>query len=327
MINFAGDMPNSYSTQKQKISDMKKFLLFICFMLLGAGVAEAQELVVTKFEQNSSALNAVTNKRYDNTKEVAGVVRVAIAADKKINVTFDGRVVGDVVKDSKTGRYIVYLAKGTRFMIVSAEGYLPKKITFAELAGEPNEKGEIINAEGIKRIESLATYDLDLIDPNHDKIRAIIMPQISIPLKSKDGFNGAYGLMVGFVKKSGAFLRVKSDFNFFSTDAVCDTEGLIDGKMPWYTGKSEVKRWAVTAGYVQRIIKPLYLYAGVGYGQRVLAWERLDGSLVEYEDASYKGIEAEIGAMVRFGVVSVSAGVQTNSFKHTEINVGVGVMF
>lgn len=283
-------------------------------MLLGAGMAEAQELVVKKFEQNALATDAVTHKRYDGNKEPAAVIRVSVVSD---NVTFDNYVIydqdGTVKKDPKTGRYNVYVAKDSRFLVVNAEGYVPMKVTFADF--------------GITKTESLATYDLVLIDPNKDKIRAIIMPQISIPLKSKDGFNGAYGLMVGFVKKSGAFLRVKSDFNFFSTDAVCDTEGLIDGKMPWYTGKSEVKRWAITAGYVQRIIKPLYLYAGVGYGQRVLAWERLDGSLVEYEDATYKGVEAEIGAMVRFGVVSVSAGVQTNSFKHTEINVGVGVMF
>lgn len=290
-------------------------------MLLGAGMAEAQELVVTKFEQNALATDAATHKRYDNNNNVAGVVRVAVASD---NVTFEGDILfdenGTVKKDAHTGCYNVYLAKNSRYLKISVEGYVPMNIKFAELDSS-------INVGGITKIESQATYDLVLVDPNKDKIRAIIMPQISIPLKSKDGFNGAYGLMVGFVKKSGAFLRVKSDFNFFSTDAVCDTEGLIDGKMPWYTGKSEVKRWAITAGYVQRIIKPLYLYAGVGYGQRVLAWERLDGSLVEYEDATYKGVEAEIGAMVRFGVVSVSAGVQTNSFKHTEINVGVGVMF
>lgn len=313
--------PIVQTTQKQKNRDMKKILLFISLLFLGVSVAEAQELVVTKFEQNNAALNAVTHKRYDNNNNAAGVVRVAVASD---NVTFEGDILfdedGSVKKDPKTSCYNVYLAKNSRYLKISVEGYVPMNIKFAEL-------DSAINVGGITKIESLATYDLVLVDPNQDKVRAIIMPQISIPFKSKNGFNGAYGLMVGFVKKSGAFLRVKSDFNFFSTDGVCDTEGLVDGKMPWYTGKSEVKRWAITAGYVQRILKPFYLYAGVGYGQRVLAWERLDGSLVEYKDASYKGIEAEIGAMVRFGVVSVSAGVQTNSFKHTEVNVGVGVMF
>ena len=41
----------------------------------------------------------------------------------------------------------------------------------------------------------------------------------------------------------------------------------------------------------------------------------------------YKGIEAELGVMGRFGIFALSAGVQTNSFKYMEFNVGVGVMF
>ena len=179
------------------------------------------------------------------------------------------------------------------------------------------------DAPDILNIDVFADYQAeDLLLPAKERTRAIIMPQYSFGKNQ-----GAYGLMVGFVKKHGAFLRAKSDFSFISTHGACDENGLIDGHMPWYTGKSAKKRWAVTAGYVARVAKPLYLYGGVGYGQRVLAWERQDGSYVEYQENTYKGIEAELGVMGRFGIFALSAGVQTNSFKYMEFNVGVGVMF
>lgn len=284
---------------------MKKLLLILAFALMAVGVG-AQELIVkSPLQADPSDIYARNHVRTaPNTGEAGAVIKVAIPSKK---VSFSSSwILGDVY--TRAGEYIVHVAKGTKKITVVVEGCLPYELNFAD--------------HGVEAAQSKTTYKIRLQLPDKERTRALIMPQYSI---GKD--QGSYGLMVGFVKKHGAFLRAKSDFNFISTSAACAEDGLIDGRMPWYTGKSEKKRWAITAGYVARVAKPLYVYGGLGYGERVLAWERQDGSLVEYENASYKGLEAEVGLIARFGIFALSAGVQTNSFKYMEFNVGVGVLF
>ena len=272
-------------------------------MLITLGI-RAQELTVkSELALEPTAMAAKIHPRYDLNGNAAAVILVDVASDKaKFPTSWK---LGEV--ERKGGHYVVYVAPGIKKLPVEVEGCLPFEYD--------------IKASGVK-LESFRTYSLRLLLPAKERTRAIIMPQYSFGKNQ-----GAYGLMVGFVKKHGAFPRAKSDFSFISTHGACDENGLIDGHMPWYTGKSAKKRWAVTAGYVARVAKPLYLYGGVGYGQRVLAWERQDGSYVEYQENTYKGIEAELGVMGRFGIFALSAGVQTNSFKYMEFNVGVGVMF
>jgi len=78
---------------------------------------------------------------------------------------------------------------------------------------------------------------------------------------------------------------------------------------------------------LQRLYKPLYLYAGAGYGTKILGWEMQGGEWAENVDESYKGIEAELGGIYRIKNIALSAGVQTNSFKYWEATLGVGIMF
>ncbi len=272
-------------------------------MAFGAG---AQELtVVSPMTQDGPNITAKKmNRRTPNTDEVCALVLVRLASKK---VTFiNDYIVGEVgVNDA--GEYMVFMAPGARRLKILVKGCIPFEYTFPE------------------KLKTQSVYKMTLGLP--DMTKAIIMPQYSIPTYSQGSLHGSYGLMVGFVKKHGAFLRAKSDFNFIKTSGECDASGLMGGRLPWYTGETERSRWAVTAGYVARVVKPLYVYGGVGYGQRVIAREQMDGTLVECSDVTHKGIEAEIGVIGRIGVFALSAGVQTNSFKYMEINVGVGVMF
>ena len=85
---------------------------------------------------------------------------------------------------------------------------------------------------------------------------------------------------------------------------------------------------------MRRVAKPLYLYAGVGYGYKKLAWEMAEGESgtnsdlwAENTDESYSGVEADLGLVLRTGNVAFTAGVQSNSFKYFEATVGIGIMF
>lgn len=140
----------------------------------------------------------------------------------------------------------------------------------------------------------------------------------------------SYGLMIGAMKRTGGYLKVKYSFSKVSSDSFeCDDEGVSkeDGQERWYTGRTQKSRMAVTGGVVQQVWQPVYLYAGVGYGNRTQVWETVSGSWGKNKDHSFSGVEAEIGGIVALGHVVFSLGMQTNSFKYLEGNVGVGVIF
>lgn len=141
----------------------------------------------------------------------------------------------------------------------------------------------------------------------------------------------SFGAMVGMVETNGAYLRFRSDFGSASADLECDDSGSLTSGgtgLPYYKeGATSKSRMSVTAGYLRRLAKPLYLYVGAGYGSRTLAWETIDGELVKNTDHSASGIAGEIGAIGRFGKFALSAGYQTVSFKYHEASLGIGFMF
>lgn len=140
----------------------------------------------------------------------------------------------------------------------------------------------------------------------------------------------SFGAMVGIVSKNGAYLRFRSDFGSASTELECDDTGaLANGTgTPYYKeGVTTKARMSITAGYLRQIIKPLYAYIGAGYGNRVLAWETIDGELVKNTDHSATGVAAELGAIGRLGQFAVSVGFQTVNFKYHELSAGIGFFF
>ena len=130
----------------------------------------------------------------------------------------------------------------------------------------------------------------------------------------------SFGAMVGIVSKNGAYLRFRSDFGSASTELECDDTGaLANGTgTPYYKeGVTNKARMSITAGYLRQIIKPLYAYIGAGYGNRVLAWETIDGELVKNTDHSATGVAAELGAIGRLGQFAVSVGFQPSTSNTT----------
>ena len=140
----------------------------------------------------------------------------------------------------------------------------------------------------------------------------------------------SFGAMVGIVSKNGAYLRFRSDFGSASTELECDDTGaLANGTgTPYYKeGVTTKARMSITAGYLRQIIKPLYAYIGAGYGNRILAWETIDGELVKNTDHSTTGVAAELGAIGRLGQFAVSVGFQTVNFKYHELSAVIGFFF
>ena len=141
----------------------------------------------------------------------------------------------------------------------------------------------------------------------------------------------SYGGMICFVRKNGAYVKFRSDFGSASADLECDDSGALtsggEGTPYYKEGVTQKARLSVTAGYLRQLWKPVYLYAGAGYGSRTLAWETVEGELVKNTDHSAVGVAAELGVIGRLGKFALSVGFHTVNFKHHEVTVGVGIIF
>ena len=158
-----------------------------------------------------------------------------------------------------------------------------------------------------------------------ERPRVMVMPVMGFRTSQM-----SYGLMVAAMRRTGGYIKAKYSFsNTPSDDFECNDVWMSgeDGEVQWYTGKTEKSRLSVTGGIVQRLWKPFYLYAGVGYGTRTLVWETVGGKWGKNKDHSLEGVEAEIGGILSAGPMVFSLGLQTNSFKYLEGNLGIGVIF
>ena len=287
----------------------QRLLLLGFFLLLCAGLAQAQELKVSAFQRMDRDLLARTQERLDLNDVPCAIVRVSVANAK--NYTFEGNVIGDVIY--KPGEALVYMAQGSRNITIKSDEFGSLKYEFTQ------------------KLEKQVVYKLALLleTPDSKKTRTMVMPIAGI------GSTISYGLMVGVVKKWGWYLKAKYDFKSQETEAKCTSLGTNPQGTPmWFTGETASSRMAITTGVMRRIAKPLYLYVGAGYGYKKLAWEMAQGEVgtssdkwAENTDETFTGVEADLGLVLRTGNVAFTAGLQSNSFKYFEATVGIGIMF
>lgn len=283
---------------------MKTKIFFTVVSLIFVCTLSAQEIRVKSFQQLERDLTARTQERLDLNNNPCSVIKIVSSGT---GFSFEGNVIGEPTE--KKGETLIYVTEGT------------KRLTIR------HEKFGVLRYDLPERVKKQAVYELSLklIEDKNNKIRTLVMPTIGI---NPEQFS--YGIMVGLVKKTGGYIKAKYSFKNVSTDMECDDSGILAGtedNLPWYSGNTAKSRLAFTAGVLQRLWTNGYAYAGCGYGYRTLGWETTDGIWIKNTDHSYKGIEAEVGLILRFGGFAVSAGAQTNQFKYMEANVGVGIMF
>lgn len=282
---------------------MRKSILTCGLLFLLSTLLYAQELKVESFEKLERDLLARTSERLDLNDVPCAVLRVSVRDAKSF--TFTGNIIGDIVY--QPGEAIVYLTDRSRKITIKSDKFGSLEYEFPE------------------RVAKSVVYrlNLKLIVPESMKTRTLVMPTVGI------GKVMSYGVMIGIVREWGGYVKAKYSFSSLSTDASANDAGVIDGtsSRAWFTGDDKSGRFSVTAGALYRVILPLYLYAGVGYGNKTLAWEMADGRWAKASEHSNKGFESEIGAIYRFGNYAVSAGIENTSFKYWEANIGVAIMF
>lgn len=159
----------------------------------------------------------------------------------------------------------------------------------------------------------------------------------------------SYGVMVGIVGKSGAYLHARTDFGSVDSSLECDDNGILsdapEGANPIYYNKESSKksRLSITGGYIHRFtlnnpfkrggMGGLYGFVGAGYGERTLAWETApngittDTQWVKNTDHSASGIAFELGGICRMGGFALSLAYSTVQFKYNEVALGLGMFF
>lgn len=277
---------------------MRSFLIIFVMSLGLMSVVSAQEIKVKSFQKLDRDLTARTQPRLDLNDEPCSVVRIVTTED---SVHIEGNMIGDPVY--KKGEVLVYMTKGSKRLTVSHEQYGVVRYEFPE------------------KLADQAVYELTLrfVEDKNNKLRTLVMPNISY-----GGTMPSYGIMIGIVKKTGGYLKIKSDFGKISGGEKLE-EGAINDY--WYSGSTQYSRLAATAGLLQRLWTSGYLYVGAGYGYRNVAWETVDHLWIKNMDKSYTGVEAEVGLIYRLNNFALSLGGQTNSFKVFEGSFGIGIMF
>ena len=295
---------------------MKRAVILLFLIMVSFSVcAQNRRLIVRGFEPaDIGDMRARTSPVMDNNKKLAALVDVSFAASDAV-VHFEGSV-GEPVH--YPGEWLIHVPEGTTRIKVSMEECKPLEFIV------PTKYA----------IESGMVYLMDLDIEEAVKLRSLILPSVSTSFSSPVHFS--YGAMVGVCKHNGVYLHVKTDFSFgLKTTMECDAEGLIDNVKGWYSGESKQSRLAITGGYMRHLfdfgdIGSMYVHIGAGYGSRTVAWQMLgsDGNYqyVKVSPSSFSGLEADTGLILRFGGYVLSAGVQTNSFKFYEANIGIGIM-
>lgn len=297
---------------------MKRLITILTLAVLALGAnAQNSRLIVRNFAKSDIGdMRARTSPVFDNNKKLAALIDITFAASEA-NLVFEG-IVGEPVQ--YPGEWLIRVPEGTTRIKISMEDAKP--VEFAIPAG--------------LSIESGMVYLMDLDVEEAVKMRTLILPTLSTGFAKP--VHMSYGVMVGFCKVNGGYFRIKTDFTFgINSVADIDESGVMtDGVKGWYTGENKKSRFAITGGYMRHLFDmgdnaSMYAYVGGGFGSRTLAWQ-MYGADGDYQYAkvtpvSFKGIEAETGVIFRFGGFVFSAGMQTNSFKFYEANIGVGVMF
>lgn len=167
-------------------------------------------------------------------------------------------------------------------------------------------------------------------------MKSTIKPKVPMNtlIMAQAGFGGgqtAFGGMIAFTRTNGFYAAFRSDFASVKTIGECnDSQRTSDGSAIIYEpGRSEKSYLCFTAGYLRRLVKPLYGYVGVGYGNRTYAWLEADTEDNWYKntDHSASGIAAELGAILRLKNILFTAGFNTIGFKQHQVTAGIGIIF
>lgn len=163
----------------------------------------------------------------------------------------------------------------------------------------------------------------------HKSMDFHVMADFSLPV--------SYGVMVGLKKEMrsygkeigwGGYMRFRSNFIFRKPEYSCLSNGTIDNGYAFLgNGNTQKSDLMVTVGTLAGIAPWLDLYAGAGYGQKVLLWQDVEDSWACVSDFTHKGLALEAGLITSWRRICIGIGVSTVNFRTASLDLSVGVRF
>lgn len=163
------------------------------------------------------------------------------------------------------------------------------------------------------------------------KMRTMLMLNAGISAQRNPAF-GFTVARVGAFGYYGSFLigldNIHLDHAYHADALGRLTDGQYAGVIPFYTGERAYNRFSGTIGGMARMVIPLYVYAGAGYGYRTETRELLNKQWVEAASSLGHSAVVEAGLMGQIGNFTLTAGYelfigQQNRLYH-EAKVGIG---
>ena len=141
----------------------------------------------------------------------------------------------------------------------------------------------------------------------------------------------SYGAFFSLMRRHGFFVHANTLFGSIGkTRGSCAKDGSLgEGtERPYYSGKTAKSHFTITAGATHRLTSQLCLFEGVGYGRSAVAWQLAEsegGGYVLNDGLTHKGVAGEIGALMAWGRLSVSASAVTIGGKQWQGCLGIGI--
>lgn len=128
-------------------------------------------------------------------------------------------------------------------------------------------------------------------------------------------------IMLGKMQNFGGYLKLQTNLNFNGSFV---SEGDSWWSNRYFKDNIHTGRYAISGGVLWRVIKPIILYGGLGYGNRWVNWETISGEQFRVNDISYQGLELETGVIFKLNKLFFTGGVSLIPFQYMELNIGAG---
>lgn len=316
-------------------------LLFAVIFMAVAPVMCAQQFSVASFRVLPNDVSAFINPVRDLNDEDCGLVKVIASDDFAFSTPL-----GIVKREDKVGEIWLYLPRGSRKITIKHADWgvlrdyvfpsrIDSHITYELRIDEPVRP--IANAVAPETVVKTVRDTLVLTRVDTLVVRPVKKPvPMCYAAMATMNFGGksqtlAGGVMLMAMKRYGGFVHVSTDFGIApATVGTCDRYGEISGAMPFYTGRTRHSAFMATAGAAHRLSGRVAVFEGIGYGANLIAWELAVSEGGDYVKNSYysrRGLAVEVGSMVSFNRIVVSASVLTIRGSEWYGSLGIGIRF
>ena len=310
-------------------------------MIYGCLPMNAQQFSVSSFRLLFNDISAYINPVKDLNQEACALIKVVGSSDFVFSTPL-----GIVQRKEEVGEVWIYVPHGTVQITVKHPQWgvlrdyalgtsLESRMTYELVLTPPVMKQDYtVSSLRIKPARLQVKRDLSSASMNSLEAPPMRwdMPWQYLVLANMGWSKSTplWGMRIGMVKRHGFYASFhSSSYSMPDTHGSCDKDGTVlsVGQIPYYSGKVQMGNWKMLVGGLHCLRRHLYVYEGLGYGEKVVAWETSEEEWLYNEDYSAKGICVETGILYTLRNWAFSVGLLTIKGQSWEPTLGIGMCF